>query len=270
MKGRSKPPLTDETKRKISEAKKGKRHPSPWLKGKHRLTPWLNDVPRTEETKRKISEALKDKPKSKEMREKLSKALTGKHPSEETKLKLGMAHKGQKFPSEKYPNYGMRGKHLSEEAKKKITTSNNQQKRSVETKLKISKARLNQIIPFHDTKPEKILQSILNNKKIYYEKHIALFGQPDIFIPPNILIFADGCYWHGCKKCFPKNYNIHGKPIEVRIQKDEEITNYLIAKGFQVLRFWEHEIYDNQELIWLKINNVIKIVSKQTIFVVNK
>ncbi len=43
---------------------------------------------------------------------------------EKTKEKISLAHKGKKFPKEKYPNYGMRGKHCSKEHKKKIGLGN--------------------------------------------------------------------------------------------------------------------------------------------------
>ena len=73
---------SEESKRKISESKKGKpnRH-----KGHSQ----------TEETKRKISEALKGKshPNSEETKAKISATLKGKHHSEETKRKMSESHK---------------------------------------------------------------------------------------------------------------------------------------------------------------------------------
>ena len=79
---------TEEAKKKISEAGKGK---SPWIKGKHH----------TEEAKKKMSEAGKGRPawnKDKKMSEdykiKLSEAHKGKHLSEEQKKKIGESRKG--------------------------------------------------------------------------------------------------------------------------------------------------------------------------------
>src|SRR5574344_1615296 len=71
---------SDETKLKISEAQKGK--PSP-MKGKH----W------SEEAKRHISEAEKGKHLSEETKKKISEAKKGKHLSEEAKRKLAEAVK---------------------------------------------------------------------------------------------------------------------------------------------------------------------------------
>ena len=94
--------LSEETKRKMSEAKKGK-HLS-------------------EETKRKISEVHKGKPKSEEWKRKQSESRKGegnpnygKHLSEETKRKLSEAKKGK--------STWIKGKHLSEETKRKLSVS---------------------------------------------------------------------------------------------------------------------------------------------------
>lgn len=50
----------------------------------------------TEETKKKISEAAKGKPKSDEHKKKISEGHKGVYPSEETKKKMSESHKGNK------------------------------------------------------------------------------------------------------------------------------------------------------------------------------
>jgi len=97
----------------------------------------------------------------------------------------------------------------------------------------LSELRLHTIFPKKDTSIEILLQEELRRHKISYEKHISLPGQPDIFIEPNICIFADGCYWHGCPQC---GY------VELRPNKDRTITSKLETMGYKVLRFWEHTI----------------------------
>lgn len=88
-------PFSEEHKRKLSEAHKGK-----------------PGNPRSEETKRKISEALKGKPgtsRSEETRRKMSESLKGRKAwnkglkniySEETKRKISEAHKGTSHSEE--------------------------------------------------------------------------------------------------------------------------------------------------------------------------
>ena len=95
--------FTEETKKKMSEAHKGK--PS-WNKGKHH----------SDDTKKRISEANKGHSVTKETKRKISKANKGKHLSEEAKRKISKVHKGK--PSW---NKGKKCGPLSEEHKKKLS-----------------------------------------------------------------------------------------------------------------------------------------------------
>ena len=83
-------PVTEETKRKISESKKGK--PGTWI-GKHHSEEskrkmsesWEYDKHFTEETKKKLSEANKGRIVSSETRRKLSETLKGKSKNRKVK-----------------------------------------------------------------------------------------------------------------------------------------------------------------------------------------
>ena len=91
---------TEETKRKMSEALKGKNNPN---YGKHH----------TEETKRKMSEAKKGE----------NNHFYGKHHTEETKRKISEAQKGKHHTEETRikMSHALKGRVLSEEWKKKIS-----------------------------------------------------------------------------------------------------------------------------------------------------
>ena len=115
----------------------------------------------TEETKKKMSEAQKGRIYSDETRDKISKALKGKytgennhlyrkHPSEETRRKMSEARKGITLSEEtrkkiseaqKGENNNNFGKHFSEEHRKKISESNKGKVVSEETKKKLSEAK---------------------------------------------------------------------------------------------------------------------------------
>jgi group I intron endonuclease len=75
--------LSKETKRKLSEAHKGKKM-----------------GPHSEETKRKISKANKGKKRSEETKRKLSEINKGKRHSKEARRKIGEANKGRKLSKE--------------------------------------------------------------------------------------------------------------------------------------------------------------------------
>jgi DNA mismatch endonuclease (patch repair protein) len=201
-----------------------------------------------------------------EVRAKISRNRKGKdkgYRSEEHKKKIGLAVKGEKngmygrkhtektrrIQSEIQKalykngrNTGMLGKRHTEATKKKMSLhmlgDKNPTKR-LEVRRKISKALRGNThgpkrFPFRDTSIEVRLQTILTENKIKFEKHYPILGQPDIFIKPNVCIFADGCYWHKCPDC--------GFKDKLKTKKDFEITNKLKSQGYVVIRLWEHEI----------------------------
>ena len=91
---------SSETRRKISESKKGVNHPN---YGKHLSS----------ETRRKMSEANKGRRHSEESRRKISEANKGHTVSSDTRQKISEALKGANNP-----NYG---KHLSSETRRKMS-----------------------------------------------------------------------------------------------------------------------------------------------------
>lgn len=103
--------LSEETKQKLSEARKGEKHP---MYGKHH----------SEETRKKISEANKNP--SEEIRKRKSEARKGKHLSEEHRRKLIESRKG---------------KHHSKETRKKMSEARKGITLSGEHRRKLSEAK---------------------------------------------------------------------------------------------------------------------------------
>ena len=106
--------LSEDTRRKLSEANKGK---SSGMKGKHH----------TEDTRRKLSETKKGKHLSEETRKKMSEShkgkpawMKGKHHSEESCKKMSEAKKGENNPRFGKPAWN-NGKHHSAESLKKMS-----------------------------------------------------------------------------------------------------------------------------------------------------
>ena len=100
--------LSEETKEKMSEAKKGQ---IPWNKGKKGM------YNHSEETKQRMSESHKRENLSEETIQRMSEAKKGTHLSEEHKQNLSKSHKGIQAGK----NHPMYGKHHSEEAKRKMS-----------------------------------------------------------------------------------------------------------------------------------------------------
>ena len=115
--------VSDETRRKMSEALKGK--------------------PRSKEIRRKISEAHKGKTHSEESRKNMSESQKGKTFSEETRRKISETRKGKTFSEETKRKMSevKKGKTFSEEHKRKLSESQKGKTLSEETKRKLSEVR---------------------------------------------------------------------------------------------------------------------------------
>jgi DNA mismatch endonuclease (patch repair protein) len=79
-----------------------------------------------------------------------------------------------------------------------------------------------------------------------WRRNYHLAGKPDFVFPKlKIAIFADGCFWHGhdCRNTRPEqNKEYWAKKRERNVMRDQEVTDALTRKGWNVLRIWECEI----------------------------
>ena len=107
-----------------------------------------------------------------------------------------------------------------------------------------------------ETKPERELRIELWRKGFRYRKNVKdVLGKPDIANKKyKIAIFIDGDFWHG------NQYKLRGyksleeqffgvsnkeywiKKINRNIERDKNVTEELISKGWKVIRVWESEI----------------------------
>ena len=96
----------------------------------------------SDETRRKMSEALKGKPRSKEIRRKISEAHKGKTHSEKSRRNMSESQKGKTFSEEtkRKLSEAKKGKTFSEEHKRKLSESQKGKSRSEESKRKLSEA----------------------------------------------------------------------------------------------------------------------------------
>ncbi|MCJ1907736.1 very short patch repair endonuclease [Planococcus ruber] len=100
------------------------------------------------------------------------------------------------------------------------------------------------------SKLENIFTKSLWNKGIRFRKNVKkLKGKPDIAIQKyKIVIFIDSCFWHACPIHFirPKsNLEYWDKKIHRNQERDKEINQFYIEKGWHIKRIWEHEIKKN-------------------------
>lgn len=97
---------------------------------------------------------------------------------------------------------------------------------------------------FGNTKPERFIQSILSINSIEYKLNKNIYGKPDIFIEPNTCVFIDGCFWHGCKTHSTTKQLNHIIP-QRKMKRDIIVNKKLKEEGYEVIRIWEHEVYEN-------------------------
>ena len=101
---------------------------------------------------------------------------------------------------------------------------------------------------------EMVLAQLFRAKKIKgWRRHIALIGRPDFtFREQRVVIFIDGCFWHGCPEhgTQPKSNTAYWNTKLARNQaRDREVDGTLAAKGWHVLRFWEHELKEPETVL---------------------
>lgn len=74
-------------------------------------------------------------------------------------------------------------------------------------------------------------------------------GRPDsVFDECGLAVFVDGCYWHGCPRCFrapEQNRNYWTKKIAGNQMRDKRVASRLRREGWAVIRIWEHTMKEN-------------------------
>lgn len=100
-----------------------------------------------------------------------------------------------------------------------------------------------------DTAPEVALRRELHRRGLRFRLEYAIPGMPrrrmDIaFTRAQIAVFVDGCFWHGCPdhKGEPAaNAAWWATKLAGNAARDRETDAHLRARGWTVLRFWEHD-----------------------------
>jgi DNA mismatch endonuclease (patch repair protein) len=92
----------------------------------------------------------------------------------------------------------------------------------------------------------RLIQFFKDNGIKGWRRNYPLPGKPDFVFPKlRIVIFADGCFWHGhdCRNTKPKqNAEYWLNKIEKNKQRDKEIVQILAERKWVVIRIWECEI----------------------------
>ena len=110
-----------------------------------------------------------------------------------------------------------------------------------------------------DTKPEKIIRSILHKLGFRFRiNRKDLPGKPDIVLPKyNTVIFVHGCFWHrheGCRYATMPATRVEfwAEKFRGNVMRDARNRDHLIAAGWRVFEVWECDLKEaNPNLEWL-------------------
>ena len=110
---------------------------------------------------------------------------------------------------------------------------------------------------------EGMLRRLLREQGIAgWRRHLPLPGKPDFAFPrQKIAIFVDGCFWHGCPKCYtrPKtNRKFWDNKREDNMARDRRVARQLRASGWKVLRIWEHALKKSPQACIARIRRKIR------------
>jgi len=79
-----------------------------------------------------------------------------------------------------------------------------------------------------------------------WRRNQALLGKPDFtFRRERVVVFVDGCFWHGCPKCYRRpgsNRKYWDAKIAANRKRDRYVSRELLELGWQVVRIWQHQL----------------------------
>ena len=103
---------------------------------------------------------------------------------------------------------------------------------------------MSRIRPTGNKATEQAVRILLKRNKITgWRRQIRIYGKPDFAFPrQKVAVFVDGCFWHGCPKCYtrPKTNRVFwDKKREDNMARDKRVTRQLRRQGWKVIRIWQ-------------------------------
>lgn len=95
-----------------------------------------------------------------------------------------------------------------------------------------------------------------------WRRNQPLMGRPDFtFRRERVVVFVDGCFWHGCPKCYkrPKsNRKFWDTKIANNRKRDRLVNRELRGSGWRVVRVWQHQL-DNPTRVAGRVNRYLEL-----------
>ena len=87
-----------------------------------------------------------------------------------------------------------------------------------------------------------------------WRRNQPVFGKPDfVFRLERVAVFVDGCFWHGCPKCYRRpssNTRFWDAKVVRNRARDAEVTKALRRAEWKVVRIWEHQLRQPGRVVW--------------------
>ena len=117
-----------------------------------------------------------------------------------------------------------------------------------------------------DTTPEKLFRAYLHKCGLRFR--IDVRPEPGFRCKADVVIrrfrlclFVDGCFWHGCPthfSCPKRNAAWWQEKIADNVARDKLKSEILAQSGWTVIRFWEHDIFENPNACVRRVLTVLK------------
>jgi DNA mismatch endonuclease (patch repair protein) len=109
----------------------------------------------------------------------------------------------------------------------------------------------------------KFAESLRSRKLCGWRRHLPLPGKPDFAFPKQkVAVFVDGCFWHGCPKCYvrPKtNRAFWDKKRADNMARDKRVTRQLRRQGWKVIRIWQHALQKSPSFCLNRIRRALDL-----------
>lgn len=93
-----------------------------------------------------------------------------------------------------------------------------------------------------------------------WRRHLPIPGRPDFaFRKQKVAVFVDGCFWHGCPKCFrlPKQNRVFWwAKIGGNRRRDRSVNGRLRRLGWKVIRIRECQLKHSDRVV-ARIKNAL-------------
>jgi DNA mismatch endonuclease (patch repair protein) len=103
----------------------------------------------------------------------------------------------------------------------------------------------------------RLIELMRQHRITGWRRNQPLIGKPDFtFRAERLLVFVDGCFWHGCPTCFrapTSNESYWTEKIEGNRARDKRVAANLRRAGWRVMRIWEHELQLRPEHVAVRL-----------------